>query len=151
MHYKKTIYGTFTIMESDVFLTLEYKIFIEIINYQLFNLINLKLMQIFEKIILLNSKEETIMNEQFLLDKSSILLGNLLKDSDINYLILNGSTVIKNFELISDFTYKKELQTNWELKRKNGKNVSGYSYQGRVKQVGGIELNKKIALLLFMK
>lgn len=87
--------------------------------------------------------------KQFLLNKSSHLLGNLLKDSKVDYLILNGSTVLKNFQLISDVSYKKELQESWELRRKNGNNVRGFSHEGLVQEIGGVKLNKEIKILGF--
>ncbi|QRM90980.1 hypothetical protein FG167_07310 [Lacinutrix sp. WUR7] len=87
--------------------------------------------------------------KHFLLDKSSLLLGHLLKNSSINYLILNGSTVIKTFEQISDVTFRKELQTDWVLNRKNGKNVNGYSFEGDVNKIGGIKLKQAIKVFGF--
>ncbi|MFB9053277.1 hypothetical protein ACFFVB_09320 [Formosa undariae] len=87
--------------------------------------------------------------KHFLLDKSSLLFGHLLRNSNINYLVLNGSTVIKTFEQISDISYTKELQTNWVLNRKNGKNVNGYSFEGDVNKIGGVKLKQAIKVFGF--
>jgi len=90
-----------------------------------------------------------IEQQNFLLKKSSNFLGDLIKNSNIEYLILNGSSVIKNFEAITNVKFSKELIQNWSLNRRKGKPVRGYSYEGEINKIGKIELNREIKILGF--
>jgi hypothetical protein len=74
-------------------------------------------------------------------------LGELITDSSIEILILNGQTVVNNFEKISDIKFEKTLQKNWELRRKATDGVAGYSYEGFVRIIGGIDLKREIKVL----
>lgn len=91
----------------------------------------------------------TSLQREFLLKKSSPFLGDIIKNSSISYLILNGSTVIKNFELISDVTLKMKLQPDWALKRRTSNDVKGYSFEGQVKQIGDVKLKKEVKVFGF--
>ena len=74
-------------------------------------------------------------------------LGELLRDSSIEILLLNGQTVVSNFQKISNVQFKKNMQQNWVLSRKSGNSVTGYSYEGYVSYIGNINLNREIKVL----
>ena len=76
-------------------------------------------------------------------------LGAIIKNSTIKVLVLNGQSVVDNFLKITDLELIKKLQTTWELKRANGKNVSGFSYEGHVMKIGEISLRRSVCVLGF--
>lgn len=81
-----------------------------------------------------------------LLELSKDTLGMLLKDSSINLMVLNGQTVVNNFEKIANVKLEKRKMPTWELPRKS-KTVAGYSYFGEIKKIGGFELKNKMRIL----
>lgn len=85
--------------------------------------------------------------KNFLLNYSGDVLGVLLRDSPIKYMLLNGKSVIDNFSKISDVNFQLENMSNWALPRKNKKFVSGVSYIGTAKTVSGVDLGKEIKVL----
>lgn len=74
-------------------------------------------------------------------------LGRLIADSSIEILLLNGQTVVNNFEKISNVQFNKKLEVDWELPRKTTNGVAGYSYEGYVTCIGGVNLNREIKVL----
>ena len=90
----------------------------------------------------LSSKQKSI-----LLELTGDTLGHLLNSSSIEVLILNGKSVIDNFQSISNIEFIKCKMPSWTLPRKNGEGVSGVSYQGSVTHIGGVKLNRKVKIL----
>lgn len=82
-----------------------------------------------------------------LLDQTGDTLGILLKNSNIKLLILNGQTVVDNFQKISNIQFEKSLIPEWRLSRKNSNGISGYSYSGDIDFLGGIRLKNSIKVL----
>lgn len=74
-------------------------------------------------------------------------LGVIIANSSIEVLLLNGQTVVNNFEKISNVEFEKKLQEDWELPRKTSDGVSGFSYEGFVSSIGNVNLKKKIKVL----
>lgn len=88
----------------------------------------------------------TSQERNLLLRFSKDTLGQLLKDSNIELLILNGQTVVENFEKISLIKLEKRKMISWSLPRKTG-NVTGYSYFGMTSMISGYKLKKPILIL----
>jgi hypothetical protein len=88
-----------------------------------------------------------------LLEQSSLLnivgdtLGQLVKDSSIRILVLNGASVVKNFEKLAPTKLEQQEIPLWELPRKTGIAIKGYSYFGRISKIAGIELSRQITIL----
>lgn len=82
-----------------------------------------------------------------LLNKYGDVLGAIIKNSSIKTLVLNGKTVIDSLAKISDVNLIMEAQPSWNLPRKNSHDVKGFSYVGRITQIGGIRLAKEILIL----
>ena len=76
-------------------------------------------------------------------------LSQVLRGSQIRLLVLNGSSVIKHFELISGITLGKQSMPDWALPRKSKVNVSGYAYRGTIKELSGVKVNRDILVLGF--
>lgn len=87
--------------------------------------------------------------KKYLLDENVEILGELIEKSSIKFLVLNGKSVIENFSKISDIEFKITKQSGWSLPRSNGKNITGYSYSGRVNKLGGQRLSKELVVLGF--
>lgn len=74
-------------------------------------------------------------------------LGTIITNSTIEILLLNGQTVVNNFEKISNVEFEKKFQKDWELPRKISNGVKGYSYEGYVSSIGGVDLKRNIKVL----
>ncbi|MCW1887513.1 hypothetical protein OKA04_22445 [Luteolibacter flavescens] len=83
-------------------------------------------------------------------EKSSLLavsgdfLGIILRDSNVEALVLNGVSVVKNFEILSGKPLTTSLRPEWSLPRVTGKPVDGYSYTGVIEHLAGIDLGRSI-------
>ena len=73
----------------------------------------------------------------------------LLKHSPIKILVLNGRSVVKHFETISEFKLKMSIRPEWALNRGSNSQVLGYSYCGIINRVANDELNRDILVLGF--
>lgn len=82
-----------------------------------------------------------------LLSISAGFLGQVLKYSPIKILVLNGKTVVENFEKATDITFIKKTKDEWSLPRKNGNHIKGYSYEGKISRIGSNELGREIYIL----
>lgn len=89
----------------------------------------------------------TLQQQTTLLKIFGDILGAIINNSSIEILLLNGQTVVNNFEKISNIEFEKNLQKNWELPRKTVDGVAGYSYEGFVSSIGGVDLKRKIKVL----
>jgi hypothetical protein len=89
----------------------------------------------------------TVQQRTLLMKLSADTLGLLLRESPVQLLILNGKTVMANLERISDTRFSEEVMPEWELPRKSGKGVIGFSYRGTVRQIAGVELGREVAVL----
>jgi len=61
-----------------------------------------------------------------LLEISSHTLGSLICESPIKLLILNGQSVIDNFQLLAQIQLEKEKKTEWSLPRHTSNDVQGF-------------------------
>lgn len=72
-----------------------------------------------------------------------------LRNSQIRYLILNGTSVVRAFAAVSDMALNTATIPDWTLSRKNRGGVEGVAFFGETKMVGGIPLGKKLKVLGF--
>ncbi|MBB1485758.1 hypothetical protein H4O21_03925 [Oceanospirillum sp. D5] len=84
-----------------------------------------------------------------LLEVSGDVLGYILRGNDIRFLVLNGQSVINHLEYISDVRFDKEVMPDWELPRKKGNGIAGYSYIGKLNRILSVDLEKEIIVLGF--
>jgi hypothetical protein len=71
-------------------------------------------------------------------------LGELINSSKLQALVLNGQSVVDFMEELSNNEFKKKQMKNWTLKRKETKDVIGYSYSGAIDSIGSTKLNRKL-------
>ena len=93
--------------------------------------------------------ELTINERLSLLEVAGDTLALLLRDSPIQVLILNGASVIEQFEEIAGVCLEKEAMPAWSLPRQSRPNVTGFSYRGVVDNLSGIGLGRNLLVLGF--
>ncbi|MCP8687284.1 hypothetical protein [Marinobacterium sedimentorum] len=84
-----------------------------------------------------------------LLELSSDALVELLNNSSIKLLILNGSTVVKSFQDIFNIELNIKKEDEWTLPRDKGKGVTGFSFYGKIDHLSNINLNREIVVIGF--
>ena len=85
--------------------------------------------------------------KQILFNSVGDTLGLVLKSSPVEFLILNGKTVVESLQELGEVKFKKEEKPEWNLPRKSGKDVKGFAYTGSVSMIGGVKLKKVIFIL----
>lgn len=88
----------------------------------------------------------TSFQRQELLDATGDALGLLLENSSVRLLILNGRSVVDNFERIADVSLDKAIRNDWGLHRVSGRPVQGIAYFGQVSEIGGVQLSQSITV-----
>ena len=74
-------------------------------------------------------------------------LARTLSASDIRVLVLNGSTVVREFSrLVPPDSFQSQIEPSWALQ--NGR-VQGIAYVGRIAEVGHIPLRRELLVLGF--
>lgn len=86
-------------------------------------------------------------SRQVLLEAGGDFLGNLIASSDIRTLILNGQTVIRTFEALCQIKLEALRMEDWTLPRTSGDGVNGFSYLGKLSNIGNLPLNREILVL----
>jgi hypothetical protein len=76
-------------------------------------------------------------------------LGHLLNDSPVRILILNGKSVIEQFQEMAEVTLEVTKMPDWSLKRGDKARIDGNAYRGAVKQVAGVGFGREILVLGF--
>lgn len=84
-----------------------------------------------------------------LFQSSADTLGLLLRASRIKVLVLNGSTVVANFEKMSGQALAQREMARWSLPRASSAHVRGVAYSGKVRRFGAIDLGRDIRVLGF--
>jgi hypothetical protein len=79
-----------------------------------------------------------------LLASTGDALGSLLRDSDVEVLMLNGRAVINHFELLTNVQFDCSAMESWNLRRGDRRSVQGFAYSGVVDQVGGVTLRRRL-------
>lgn len=82
-----------------------------------------------------------------LLAASADTLGLLLRDSPVRILILNGRSVVEQFQEIADVHLEQEQMPSWSLSRQSHRDVLGVGYKGLVDTICGIKLAHEITVL----
>lgn len=74
-------------------------------------------------------------------------LALLLQNSSIRLLLMNGSTVVANFEEIAGAQLERVEMHGWTLSRQRKKDVIGVGYKGVLRSIHGVELSRPILVL----
>lgn len=76
-------------------------------------------------------------------------LGLLLRDSPVRLLVLNGNSVVMQFQEIAGTLLKKRAMRDWSLPRGASSGVTGFAYKGVIRYLSGIRLEREILVLGF--
>lgn len=81
-----------------------------------------------------------------LLEVAGDTLGFLLRDSEIQVLVLNGKSVVDYFQRISGGALTEEYIDSWSLPRRGGF-VPGIAYVGQVSSLGTLKFDRDVTVL----
>lgn len=84
-----------------------------------------------------------------LLASAGDTLGLLLRDSPVRILILNGRSVVQEFQAISGVSLESGEMPTWSLPRQSNPGVRGVSYRGMIDSLSGVTLGRDILVLGF--
>ncbi len=95
------------------------------------------------------SKWTELTNRQrsLLISISGDTLGLLLRDSQVRILILNGESVVKQFQNIASVHLERYDMATWSLPRRLKSDVKGIAYKGIVNNLSGISLGHNLLVL----
>lgn len=82
-----------------------------------------------------------------LLQASSDILGLLLRESHIDVLVLNGRSVVRQFEQLSPGRLEEKAISDWQLTRRGAPLVPGIAYRGTVSAIGNVALGRTVRIL----
>lgn len=85
--------------------------------------------------------------QRALLEASGDALGLLLRDSRIEVLVLNGASVVRHFNHLTERPLDMERMEAWSLPRADGAHIPGYAYSGVVETLGGVDLPSPIRVV----
>ena len=82
-----------------------------------------------------------------LFDRSGDALGIVLRDSAIQVLVLNGQSVVEQFETLTGTQLECTEKREWTLPRRSAPPVRGVGYRGVVRTVGRSRLGRDLLVL----
>lgn len=89
----------------------------------------------------------TSRQRSLLLTAAHDTLGNLLQNSSVQVLILNGASVVEHFQKIANVQLKKRVMPTWSLPRRGTPDVAGFAYKGQISSLPGMHLGRNILVL----
>jgi hypothetical protein len=84
--------------------------------------------------------------QRSLISRGRRTLAELIRDSPIQVLVLNGRSVLRVFEELADTKLVSSEVSDWTLPRSSGKGVIGLSYKGCISAIAGIELDRVVTV-----
>jgi hypothetical protein len=85
--------------------------------------------------------------QRALLAASKDALARLLRDAQLNTLVLNGQSVVREFQRLTEVNLSCTPVSPWNLPRAGGQDVKGYSYVGEVSRIAGFDLGSLVTVL----
>lgn len=87
--------------------------------------------------------------QRVLLGNGGDVLGALLRDSPVELLVLNGRSVVKEFERVCDTELTVQRCPAWDLGRNGTRRVEGLGFFGSIEKAAGVELGRRVEVLGF--
>jgi hypothetical protein len=84
-----------------------------------------------------------------LLHSGRDLVASLLRDSTVDLLVLNGASVVRQFEEVAGVVLTRERKPAWDLPRRGSDRVRGVAYTGSVGHIGDVDLGRSITVAGF--
>lgn len=96
-----------------------------------------------------SSKWTSLRSQQraLLLRIASDTLAMLLRESSVRVLVLNGMSVVGNFQNATGVKLRTRTMPAWTLPRRARQGVAGISFKGSVTHVAGIDLGREVLVL----
>lgn len=91
--------------------------------------------------------ELTMHQRSSLLSIAGDTIGLLLRDSPVRILILNGRSVVEQFEEICSIHLDRQEMPSWSLPRRSKPDVAGIAYKGLVDTLSGIPLGRRVLVV----
>lgn len=85
----------------------------------------------------------------FLFSVARDTLGLLLRESPVQLLVLNGRSVVMNFERVAGVKLERQVMKEWELRRSSLANVPGLAYKGAISRFSSVRLGRKLSVIGF--
>lgn len=82
--------------------------------------------------------------QRVLISRGRRAMAEMIRDSPIQVLVLNGRSVLKVFENFTDTSLAATEVPEWTLPRSTGKGVAGVAYTGSISAIAGIELDRDV-------
>jgi hypothetical protein len=76
-------------------------------------------------------------------------MAELIRDSSIRTLVLNGRSVVREFEALARVELAASVVEEWTLPRANGRGVPGIAYSGRITSIANVQLGRQVSVLGF--
>jgi hypothetical protein len=74
-------------------------------------------------------------------------LSLLLRDSSVRLLVLNGKSVVEQFEQVTGVTLERHIMQQWTLRRRREPGVAGFGYKALVNSFCGARLRQGMLVL----
>jgi len=84
--------------------------------------------------------------QRTLLRSGQDLLASLLRDSTIELLVLNGASVVRQFEEVAGIELAREYNPCWDLPRRGTDPVRGVAYTGSLDHIAEVDFGRSIAV-----
>lgn len=84
-----------------------------------------------------------------LLNISGAVLASVLEASEIEVLILNGRSVVDTLETELGVVFEEVRVSQWDLPRRNSRDVAGIGFVGNISELSGIQLDRDILVVGF--
>lgn len=84
---------------------------------------------------------------RLLLSKGRPAMIELIRDSPLEVLVLNGRSVVNEFQHFSGVTLSRTPVESWSLPRRNGKPVPGFFYHGIMTSIDSVYLEREVTVI----
>lgn len=76
-------------------------------------------------------------------------LGQLLRDSQVEFIVCNGKSVVQQLEFVGEMNLHREEIEGCELPRKSMPGIKGFGYTGKLSQLCGVDIGREVTVLGF--
>ena len=82
-----------------------------------------------------------------LVDQGREAMAEFIRDSPLEFLILNGRSVVTEFEAFARVELDSFVRSDWSLPRRDGSQVDGVLYTGVISNLGTIEFERPVHII----
>lgn len=82
-----------------------------------------------------------------LVDQGRETMAEFIRDSPLELLVLNGRSVVAEFEAFAGVELDAVVKDEWSLPRRDGNRVAGMLYTGQIDRLGSIELERPVQII----